>query len=802
VFALDWRRRPAVLPSLALLAGIALPAGAVSRSAFPLVLALLLLAALMLPSRSRPPAARVGLCVVALLFGSWIEAHDAREHETVAGRLCAAGGEASDLHFTGRLLAAPEVDIDGSRRISLRGSPEPPAMPLIGPATISLRVLPGQTSGPDLDSYSAGDLLRVWCRLRRPVANGNPGASDPRVGLRARGIHAIGTAKNPIVVERLESGPAGPYRAADLIRRYARERLDEALGRTGPERALVGAMLLGDRAAIGPWQQRLLRDAGLIHLVAISGIHVGLLTWMLLGLERRAGMGPWARWVSLVVLLIGFAIVVGGRPSVHRAVFGALVFLFGRCLGREGDPLNGLALLAAALAVPSPALLSEPGFQLTFLATGGILLFHRSIAARIPFPLPVASAVGVSMSAYLATAPVVAWHFGRLAPAGLLTNLAAVPLCGSILCCGYVGMAVHGVPAVGAVFDGITLVSARALMAVASVAGEWDSGAFPVGAPSVGMIGAYFSLLLVSRLGRFRRQRVVSALLVSLIGLMLIRLHVGPPPAPRRDRLHVSMIDVGQGLAVAVQGRYGSLLVDTGGHFSLRYDPGERIVVPFLVNRGTRRLDALLITHDHLDHVGGAAAVLRDLEVGELWLGPGAGRSSRFSDLAAGAVERGVAVVLAEAGRSGQPGGIPVRVLAPPRTGGSASINDRSLVLLIGSAPTRLLVPGDLEGGGEAELLASRAPVRAEALVVGHHGSRGGSTEPFLDRVRPRYGLVSCGRGNPFGHPHREVTERFGRRGVPLFRTDRLGLVELVDVGHGWEVRTTLLPYVDRDEDE
>jgi beta-lactamase superfamily II metal-dependent hydrolase len=247
------------------------------------------------------------------------------------------------------------------------------------------------------------------------------------------------------------------------------------------------------------------------------------------------------------------------------------------------------------------------------------------------------------------------------------------------------------------------------------------------------------------------------------------------------------MLDVGQGLAIVVGGPAGgAFLIDAGGSPDPRYDPGERVVLPFLVGRSGRYLDALVITHDHFDHIGGAFAILRELDVGAVWIGSGTRQSRRLSALADLARLQGTAVVLAERGRSAILGGVRVRVLAPRRSSEPEETNDGSVVLMIGEAPSRLLVPGDLERPGEASLLRSSVALRAEALVVAHHGSRSGTASRFLNRVHPRWALISAGRSNPFGHPHPEVLDRLATAGARVRRTDLVGTVEIRSGPTGW----------------
>jgi competence protein ComEC len=273
--------------------------------------------------------------------------------------------------------------------------------------------------------------------------------------------------------------------------------------------------------------------------------------------------------------------------------------------------------------------------------------------------------------------------------------------------------------------------------------------------------------------------------------LVLLLLHTGPPPSRARGRADLSVIDVGQGQAVALRGVSSTcILIDAGGTSGGRFDLGERVVTPFLSRWGCRRVDALILTHDHDDHAGGAAAILRDFEVGELWIGAGSLRDRATHDLVADAVDRGVAVVLAERGLEAKRSGIPIEVLHPGREDAGIPINDRCVVVRAGSGSARVLIPGDLELEGERRLLCAVRCAEASALVVGHHGAARSTSTPFLAAVRPKVAVISVGRGNRFGHPDPTIVDRLARARVALYRTDRDGIVELQAGTSGWEVET------------
>jgi competence protein ComEC len=213
------------------------------------------------------------------------------------------------------------------------------------------------------------------------------------------------------------------------------------------------------------------------------------------------------------------------------------------------------------------------------------------------------------------------------------------------------------------------------------------------------------------------------------------------------------------------------------------------VVLPLLLDQGHRRIEALVITHEHADHAGGALALLEALEVGELWLGPRARDSALGRLVADTAAQRGAALGLAVAGMRIRRAGLPIRLLAPRRNVRFADPNERSVVAIVGRRPHRLLVPGDVEDAGEVALLESGHDLVAEALVLPHHGSRQAASAPLLIRVRARIALVSAGRDNPFGHPSPDTLARARATGAIVLRTDVSGLLRLEAGERGWVVR-------------
>jgi competence protein ComEC len=501
--------------------------------------------------------------------------------------------------------------------------------------------------------------------------------------------------------------------------------------------------------------------------------------------------------------LLAFAAFVGHGASVWRACASLAVGLIARLLARDVEPLAALALAAAMLVAAVPPLAFNDGFLLSVLATAGLLAVHPGESVGGHRPSALARSMAASSGAYLATAPLLASRFGRLAPAGLVANLAAAPLCAACLAAGAAAIVLAGVPVVGGVAAGTARLAVRALLVTSGTASAMPGGHLRAPPPAPALNAAYVALLLASWLWSATWSRAGARAVRLLFVLVAIALHLGPPPAGAGSA-RAEVIDVGQGLAVLVRGNDGrSILVDTGPSGSGRFDAGDRIVVPALAARGCHRLEVLALSHDHDDHAGGARAVLRDVDVGELWIPVGSERDPLTRLVSAAAVARGVAVRALRRGEILRRAGLELAVLHPGVEDRVRSLNDRCLVLRARtSGGASILLPGDLEAGGERALLAAGADPRSEVLVAPHHGANGSSTVAFLSRVDPRLVVVSSGAGNRFGHPGSLALARFRDAVARVVRTDRDGTITLEETGASWRVSVEKQRRGDERQDE
>ena len=689
-----------------------------------------------------------------------------------------------ELELVARLVAAPERDRRGGRALKVVTVPDA--------TTPALRLRLDVVDVPvddvlRLDELRGGDLVRAWCRLSAPVAG--PGISEVNVRRRlaAQRLDATGRVKSSRLVRLLAPGPWSPSRALDAAHVAARGALDRAAGTEGATRAVLGAMLLGDRLLLDEDTNALLRDAGLIHVLSISGLHTALSVLLVLAMLRRAGLGARGLLAAGGGLLLAFATFVGHGASVWRACASLGVGLVARVVGRDVDPLAALALAAAMLVLAVPTLALSAGFLLSVVATAGLVAATPRAAAGGRAPSALSRSLAASSGAYLATAPLLAALFGRLAPAALLANLLAAPLCAACLAAGAAAIALASVPLAGAIAAGAAKASVGGLILASRFAASLPGGHLRVAPPPPSLVAAYLALLLATAFWNGAWSRSGRRAIRLVFALCAIALHLGPPP-PGRGPTRAEVLDVGQGLSVVLRGPEGRfVLVDAGPSGDGRFDAGDRIVVPALTARGCRRLEVLALSHDHEDHAGGASAVLRDVEVGELWVGEGSEHDPLTRILTAEAVARGVAVRRLKRGDSAVRGDLDFSVLHPGLADRRRSLNDRCLALHARTVDgASILLPGDLESSGEGALLAAGADPRAGSLVAPHHGAEGSSTAAFLARVAPRLVLVSAGSGNRFGHPGKGALSRFAEVGAGVLRTDLDGTITLDDEGGSW----------------
>lgn len=648
-----------------------------------------------------------------------------------------------------------------------------------------------------------GDTLRVLARLERFETRRNPGGFDARAAADAAGALAHG---------RAFTARVSPDRAiASLPRRAAlrlRRAMEAALARTLSARAheLAAPLLFGDRSAMTPETDARLRGSGLVHLLALSGLHVVWLAAVARGAMAMARGGPRARAWAGAACAGAYALLAGPLPSLMRAVAGEGIATLARLAQRALDPVQSLALGALVLLAIAPGWAHDLGFQLSCAATLGLVtltaplaspfapraITRALVAARVPRrvrdAIAATSAAGAAplvatLAAQLGALPVLLARFHALPWTGLAANLAAVPVAELLLAGAWLGGEADALlPGTGTWALHACEPLAWALDAIAALASRPHLALLPCGHdPAPVVLAAAGALLLALALpaprashARARPRGAVRAgvawLGAASVACALVACLAARPLAPPPGRAWLVAIDVGQGDAFALAFADGWWLVDAGPR-TAQWDAGEGAVLPFLRWAGVRRLERLVLTHDDGDHTGGAAAVGRSLRVVRtLAPAPRPGVPGPWRRFGADTLARGDVVHVVPR----------VRVAWPPHAGehdadvAARGDNAASLVLELGEGRARVLLAADADSVTEARLAI--AP-HVAVLKAAHHGSGSSSGAGFVARLAPERVLLSVGRHNAYGHPNAGALARLAITGAAFDRTDRTGAV-------------------------
>jgi competence protein ComEC len=589
-----------------------------------------------------------------------------------------------------------------------------------------------------LPPLTEGQRIAAPLRLRPATGFHNPGTYDYAAHLAREGIYVVATTRAESVTPL--DDPAPPWSV-----RVKRESV-AAIGRALPpaSAALLSGLLLGDRTELPRDVDDAFRRAGVYHVLAVSGFNVGILAASVWALCRLLRLPHRASAATAIVVVIGFALVVGPEPSVLRAVVMAVLVLVATLLDRDASVTNSLALAALAILAVRPGDLFDPGFQLSFAATLGIVIAPLPRGALL-------GALGVSAAAQLAVLPITLTHFNQLSTIGVVANLGVVPLAGVATVVGLVavGLSFLSETLAGVAFDALwpILLMLRGIVALAA---RVPGAVVHLPAPGWVAVTCYVAGLALLLTWCGGRKRSVLFLGISLLALA-VGVGVWPLVRPADGRLRLTVLDVGQGDAIVVEMPDGrALLVDAGSGGPMRLDAGERVVAPFLWNRGILRLAAVAVTHDDSDHAGGAASVRRLFSIDEEW------------------TSASLPLVPRRFGR------VEVAPLPPTAVTGGRR-NEAALVLRIEMGLASFMLASDIGASRERELMASGSRLDSTVLKVAHHGSRSSTSAEFLRAVGPRLAVISVGSRNPYGHPDAGVMARLVDAGVELYRTDRDG---------------------------
>ena len=687
-----------------------------------------------------------------------------------------AGLEGRDLLVTGVVATMPQRGANGLRFQMLVESAQADGVPVRVPPRIQLGwygTTADSARGGDgsFDQREpavwAGERWRMVVRLKAPHGNSNPHGFDYELWLWEHGVQATGYVREGALRwEPQRLGQTGRH-PVEWLRQSVRQRIDARLPHSA-QAGWISALVTGDQNAIDRADWDMFRATGVAHLMSISGLHVTMFAWLAatltaVGWRRSARLclrlpAQHAALIGGPVLALAYAVFSGwGIPSQRTIVMLAVVCLL-RLSGRSWPWPMVWLLAAVAVLVTDPWALLQAGFWLSFIAVG--VLFASDDGASVgPLWGRLRALLREQWVITLALSPLVLLLFGQVSLVGFAANLVSIP---------WVTLLVTPLAMLGVLFAPVWELAALAIAALAGYLG-WlaqlpfatvSVAAAPSGVAAAGVLAGW---LIVMRLPAPLR----------LAGLALaVPVLLWQAPRPAAGQFDLLAADIGQGNAVLVRTARHALLYDAGPRYSRDSDAGHRVLLPLLRALGVAP-DLLVLSHGDSDHVGGAASVLA--------MHPGTALLGALEP------EHGLWVLRpgrrCEAGQRWHWDGVEFAVLHPQPAdyhSRASKPNALSCVLhvraaMTGRQPAAALLAGDIESAQEWRLVSEGADVRADLLLVPHHGSKTSSSPDFLDAVGPRVALVQSGYRNRFGHPAAAPMARYRERGIAVFDSPHCG---------------------------
>lgn len=702
--------------------------------------------------------------------------------------------------------------------------------------------------------FFRGDLISFESRIREPHNFNNPGGFDYKRYLAFQEVWA--TAYSPlesvtILSERPRSG------IGHWIDRM-RERILELIDTTpaGEHRGVLAALILGDRSRLSPETTVFFQRVGIGHLLAISGLHIGIVaSTVFFLLSRILSRIPWflwnagtRKWAALGTFfpVLAYALLAGMSPSTQRALAMVGFFLLTFLYGRDQDLLNTLAVAAMSILVVYPPVFISASFQLSFTAVFAIIYgMARVPLTPLPLSVPVTSRVLrrftlfvlVSVWATLGTLPLTMFYFNQVSLIGILSNCLFVPIIGfGVVPSGL--LAAFLLPlssnAAATIMNLAAAVLAQTLKLV-SLMSQLPFAAVRTVTPSLLEIACYYLLVfavvvLISR----RRQDEASAVdntefrldsdgtvgrmpfggglkriqpiwVVLALVLSAIVADIGYWAYQRlgRQDLRATFLDVGQGSATLFElpGGY-CMLVDGGGYSdNAAFDVGARIIAPFLWHKKIKTVETLILTHPNSDHLNGLIYIAENFNVHHIWSNGEPGNTSGYRQLMKTIRDKNIAhPAFRQLDRQVEVAGVKIEILNPPpgflerrQTEPWRDLNNNSLVARFTSGTISLLLCGDITAKAEKELVTREGDhLKSTVLFVPHHGSDSSSTPGFIDAVQPQIGIVSAGWQNRYHFPHPAVLKRYRQAKTRLLRTDQDGAISLATDGLRLSISTAI----------
>lgn len=650
---------------------------------------------------------------------------------------------------------------------------------------------------PGEEDLAPGEIIKLPVIIQTLPSARNPGEFSYGFYLQTRGINVKASLVPDGAIKKISPG-----RGIISLVYQGKKRIKEQLARLLPQdfSALVEGIVFGEAKALPPKVMEDFRRVGLTHVLAASGQNMVIITALFLGLGSLLNLPSLVTSLAAILFLFVYTLAAGANPSIVRAAIMALMMLIAPILGRKNDVYTSLAGAAGLILLFQPLALWNISFQLSFLALLSLVILTAPLQQFFAFlPQLLAKALAVIFAVHLGVIPLTIYYFNQLSLISFLANLIILPFLEGVLIFGIL-LSLFGFVSLclAQSLAGILWLLVKVTLLLTSCLSSLSWAMVAVPSPSPFLLIFYYlvliSLIFINNRAERKKPKLIIGALSLVIIFLIFNLFQG-----FSSILKVTFLDVGQGDAIIIQAPGGEkILLDGGGqpsYYQKKFDPGEKVVLPFLLRQGIGQLDLLIVSHFHEDHAGGLPSILEKIKVGRVIVGQAdqeSPRNQKFWNLVENKqiswsnLQRGQTLKLKK--------GVKLEILHPGKEllfGTHSDLNNNSLVIKLSYKKASFLLAGDLEQEGEQELIDLASSVlKSDVLKVGHHGSPTSSQAEFLKNIHPQIAIISVGARNSFGHPSLETLKRLEQEGVKIYRTDLHGAIEVETKGITYRVKT------------
>jgi len=644
--------------------------------------------------------------------------------------------------------------------------------------------------------YEYGDVLRIQGRLVKPIAKNNYGEFDYELYLAQKRIFTYINIWQDKDIQKI-----GEERMNLLISFsvYVRNKIKSIIGNLidSPYDSLLIGMLLGEKTYLPSEVKDVFIESGIMHILAISGLHIGIIVFALFIFFNFLHIPKRIKIISIIVILIMYASITGFRPSVVRASIMFSLLIIGKLINRRRNLYTSLFLAALIILLINPLILYDAGFLLSFVVTF-FIIYLSPIFQELFFRITdwIRKPLSVSIAAWLGIFPLSAYFFYKVSLIAIITNIVIVPLAGIAVILGFIifFIGLISIP----LADLIANLNYYVLMLISLLAKFFSSFPFSyvyTAQPSIISIFLYYSLIFLVIEIFYRKifpvkYKIKFIILTLSAVLIVIIVQIFYPV----DNLKVNFINVGEGDCILIEApKKYSIIIDGGGSPRSSFDVGDKVVVPYLRRKGIDKINLLILTHPHLDHLEGLLPILKEFKV-DMVLDSGLiCNIPEYKEFISIIKDKNIPYHQAKAGDNFIFGRNLEMLLLNPLNNydcyEESDFNNASIVIKLFYKNSKFLFTGDIEKEAEKRMLIWQNILKSDILKVAHHGSLSSTSLEFLNEVDPIIAVISVGKNN-FGHPSPKIIERLQDKNIKIYRTDENGTIIIRTDGKKYFVKT------------